>query len=194
MKKIITLTLIAMLTACQQAPVGYKPEPFAFELAPNNIIGVNVAEIRVIETYQAPMRRPNVEQDFPVPPASAVKKWVAKRLRATGQKGVLEITISDASVKEAPLPKTPGLKGLFTDDQDARYDAKLAVNFSLRTGTQNLADATSDVAVTRSQSINEKATVDDRARLYHTMTREMMASFDHESEARLHQYFAAFLR
>jgi hypothetical protein len=193
MKKFILCALAFALTACQQAPTSYTPEPFAFESSAVAPWRINVAEIRIVEGYQSSLRKPNVEQDFPVPPAHAVKKWVASRLKATGTRGVMEITIRDASVTETALPKTEGITGFFTDDQDARYDARLVVTMRIFSGVQGISDATGDVEVTRSRSINEKATVFERSQLYHQMTRDMMLSFDSEAEKRLRQYFSAFL-
>lgn len=191
MKKILSLIALALLAACEQAPAGYTPEPIAFMDMP---IRVNVAEIKVVENYRAPLRTPNVEQDFPVPPAVAVKQWATQRLQAAGSTGFLEVSIDDASVKETKLPKTKGVKGLFTDDQDARYDASLKVTFRLYDGVNTMSVASGDVNITRSRTINEKATIDDHLRLFHAMTKEMMATYDQQSEARLHQYFSAYLK
>ncbi len=191
MKKLIALIALTLLAACEQAPAGYKPDPIAFIDMP---IRVNVAQIRVVENYQAPLRAPNVEQDFPVPPAVAVKQWAAQRLQAVGNEGELEVAIDDASVKEVKLPKTKGVKGLFTDDQDARYDASIHVTFRLYDGVNTMSAASGDVLITRSRTINEKATIDDRLRTFHTMTKEMMTTFDQQSESRLRQYFSAYLK
>ena len=194
MNKFILLGVaLTLLTACQDAPGGYSPEPFAFEAAAGAPMRFQVGNIRVIEEYQSTARRPFVEQDFPVSPAQASKRWVAARLQAAGGNGVLEMTITDASVKEMLLPKTPGVKGIFTDDQDARYDARLAVTLRLYDGTNTLARATGDVVVTRSRSIHEKATVFERERIYHSMVREMMTSLESEANVRFQQYFSAYM-
>lgn len=189
-KKII-LAAAFLLVACEPAPVGYKPDPLNFAIRPP--IRVNVAQIRVVESYQAPMGGANVEHTFPVPPSTAIKQWVAQRLAATGQSGILEVTIVDASVRAVPLPKTEGVKGLFTDDQDARYDANIAVTFRAL-DSNAMTTASGDVNVTRSRSINEKATIDQRQQIFHTMTKDMMNSFDAESESRLRQFFGAYLK
>lgn len=194
MPKILLAALMLGLSACEQAPQAYRPEPFAFETNRAAPIGIRVAEIKVVEDYHSPLRRPNVEQDFPVPPAVAVGKWVNQRLKATGTSGVMEVVINDASVKEIPLKKTGGIKGVFTDDQDARYEAKLSVTFRVFTGAQAISDATGDVIVTRNHTINEKATVFQREAMYHGMTRDMMTTFDSEAQARLRQYFSPYLR
>lgn len=191
MKKLLMLIAIGVLSACETAPAAYTPTPLDFSGAP---VRLNVAQIRVVENYHAPMARPNVEQEFPTPPAAAVKKWVAQRLTAVGSSGALEVAIDDASVREVPLPKTGGIKGVFTDDQDARYDGNLRVTLRLYDGMQAGSVASGDVSVMRSRSINEKATVNERTRFYETLTKEMMMSFDNETNARLRQYFSTYIR
>ena len=193
MKKFVIALCALALTACQEAPAPFKTEPFAFERAGAPLL-INVAQIKITENYQPPLRRPNVEQDFPVAPSTAVRKWAAARLKASGSSGVLEVVIDDASVKEVRLPKTEGVKGLFTDDQEARYDAKIAVTLRVYSGAQGISDATGDVAVTRMRSINEKATVYQREAIYQQMTAEMMTDFDREANARLRQYFTRFIK
>ncbi len=185
---------VLMLTACQQAPAGFTPAPFAFEdqrLAPQPI---RVATIRMREDYTSPGRSPYVEQDFPVSPARAVTRWVDTRLKATGQRGILEITIDDASVKEVKLPQTKGLKGLITDDQEARYDAVIAVTMRLYDGSTAISQASGNVEVRRSRSINERASVAEREAIYHQMVSDMMRDFERETQVRLQQYFSAYIR
>ena len=191
MKKILALVAIALLASCENAPTGYVAEPITYSKPP---IRVNVASITVVEDYQAPIRTPNVEHEFMLPPAVAVKEWAAERLKATGKTGTLEVVISDASVKETKLQKTKGLTGLFTDDQDSRYDASLNVTLRLYDGVNPISVAMGDVIITRMRTINEKATIDDRLRLFHAMTKDMMAAFDAQAEQRLRQYFSAYVR
>ncbi len=185
------LIILGLLSACESAPAAYTPAALDFSGTP---VRLNVAQIRVVENYRAPMTRPNVEQEFPTPPAAAVKKWVSQRLTAVGSSGVLEIAIDDASIREVPLPKTGGIKGVFTDDQDARYDGNLRVSLRLYDGVQVGSVASGDVSVMRSRSINEKATVNERERLYENLTKEMMTGFESETNARLRQYFSAYIR
>ena len=197
MKKLLIATLALTLAACQQAPSAFTPGPFAFEVNRMAPMTANVHEVRITSEYQPTMRTPYVEQDFPVAPAIAVKKWVSQRLEpnpAISANSILEVVITDASVKETRLPKTKGVKGVFTDDQDARYDARIAVTFRVFSGDQAMSSATGDVIVTRSRTINERATVYEREAIYHTMLRDMMIQFDSEAKSRLHQYFQPFLK
>lgn len=192
MKRLVACLFFTLLAACQEAPKAYTPTDFNF--SKSTPLSVNVAEIKVIESYQAPIQRPNVEHEFPTPPAVALKQWANQRLRATGSQGVLEVSIDDASVREVLLPKTKGFKGLITNDQDARYDANIRVSMRLYNGTDPISVASGDVIVTRSKSIDEKATVEDHERLYDGMTRDMLNAFDMQATQRLRQYFSAYLR
>ena len=192
MKKILALIATVLLAACQTAPLGYTPGPFSFAGKPP--LRINVAEIRIVENYKPTLALPNVDHDFPVPPADAIRQWAKQRLVASGSSGVLEVVIDDASVKEVKLPKTEGIKGLFTDDQEARYDAQVNVTLRVFSGAQGLSDATGDIVISRSRSINEKATIDQRTRQFHGMTRDIMTTFDTLAEQHLRQYFVRFMR
>lgn len=196
MNKALLFTLsIALLGACAQAPEVFKAGPLAFELE-QGVTHLSVNEIRVLNYYQSPIKRPNVEQEFPVAPSAAVSTWVSKRLRANpgNNQGILEVTIHEASVIEQALPKTEGFKGLITDDQDARYTAKLVVSFKHYPAGSSAANATGDVTVSRSRTINERATVSEREAIFHQMTNTLMTDFDREANSRLRQYFATYIR
>lgn len=193
MKRALLCALL-LLAGCEDAPHAYTAKPLTFSQPP---IQLAVREIKVVDAYQSPLTRPHVEQDFPTPLESAVKTWAGQRLRASpsnSDQGVLEITITDASAVAVPLKKTEGIKGVFTDDQDTRYDASLKVTFRLYSGAQAMSDASGDVVVTRSHTINEKATVYDRQQLLDSMAHDMMTTFDAQADARLRQYFSKFIR
>lgn len=192
MKKYWLLALTLLTVACQQAPGPYTPAPLEF--GNQQPIRLNVAEVRVVENYRSSLQAPYVEQEFPIMPAAGVKQWLKQRVQAVGTQGALEVVIDDASVKEVKLPKTEGWKNLFTNDQDARFDASLKVTFRLYDGTSAISNASGDVIVTRSRTIDEKATVNQRTKMFEEMGREMMTLFDKESTLRLQQYFNAYIK
>lgn len=192
MKRFLPLMALVLLGACETAPKDYIAPPLAFEQQQAAPLSFRIARVDVLNHYESPYRRPNVEQDFPVSPAQAIEKWVALRMRASGGTGRLEVTINDASAVETPLKKTKGIEGLFTDDQDTRYDAKLNVTFRLYTDESTVSRAVADVTVTRYVTINERATVVDRQKLYHRMLDQMMGDFNREAESQLARYFSAW--
>lgn len=191
MKKLLATVALLALAACESAPQTYTPSPISF--ASEGPIRLNVAQIRVVENYRSPMSPPNVEHQFATTPANAVKQWVRDRLQAVGTTGTLDVAIDDASVKETLLPKTTGIKGLFTNDQDARFDASLRVSMRLYDGINPSSLASGDVSVTRFKTISERSTVDDRTRLFDGMTRDVMDTYNDAAEARLNQFFGPYI-
>jgi hypothetical protein len=192
MKRIVLALTALTLLGCEPAPQAQNLGPISFANQPK--IRLAVSEIRVVEQYEPPMKSPNVEHIFHTTPSKAIGQWATDRLQAAGTQGLMEVSIEDASVVEVPLPKTEGLRGLFTDDQSERYDGKIRVTFRIFDGARAIAIAEGDVNVVRSRSVNEKATIQDRERMFHQMTQEMMTQFNGEAEKRLRQYFGAFLR
>ncbi len=124
-------------------------------------------------------------------PATALCRATENR---SGGKGNPRVTIENASVVEQKLSRTPGFKGLFTNDQSERFDATLAVTFRLyREGTA-LSVAEGSVNVRRSRTVAENASVAEREQIFYDMTKQLMQAFNTEAEARLRQYFSPYLR
>lgn len=195
MKKILSLALgiVALLAAsgCQEAVTPAAPAPISFGDQPP--LRLNVAEIRIIESFQPTLRAPYAEHIFPTPPAMAVKQWAGQRLIAAGSQGALEITLEDASVKETALATPDGVKGFFTDSQSERYDAHIRVTLRLYDGVQTISIAEGTVDVSHMRTVNEKATVAQREQIFQEIVQQMMTQFDREAELRLRQYFSAYL-
>lgn len=192
MKKFFALALTALaLASCQDAPAPSSPAGIGFGNKPP--LRLNVAQINVAQSYQPPMKLPNVDHLMPTPPLMAVNQWVGQRFVAAGAQGTLEITIDDASVKETPLQKSDGFKGFFTDDQEARYDAHIKVTIRLYDGVNTIAVNEAAAEVSRWRTINEKATVAQREAMFNSMLQEMMLQLDAEADARVRQYFGRFI-
>ncbi|MFO0070325.1 MAG: hypothetical protein ACK529_09215 [Alphaproteobacteria bacterium] len=192
MKRLFVALISLTLAACQEAPAPQSFPPLNFSAQPK--IKVAVMEIRVIENYKSPMIAPNVEQNFPISPCTAIKQWVEGRLQAAGSSGILEITINDASVIERPLSITQGIKGFFTNDQSERYDASINVTFRLYDGVQTISVAEGNVQATKSISIAENTSIAERKKMFYSMVQKIMTPFNREAEARLNQYFSPYLR
>ncbi len=183
---------LLLVAACQPAPQSYTLAPVNFN--GQQPIRINVARINVVEEYRSPTSAPNVEYQMSMSPAQGVKIWANERLRAVGTQGQLDVVVTNASIKEVKLPVKQGMRGFFTDDQSERYDGALSVTLKLYDGATAMSRADGDVNVTRSRSINEKASLADREKLWHDMSNDMVKSFDHEAENRLTQYFRNYLR
>ena len=185
------IILVAGLAACQTPP----PKPQYPEITFSNLepIHLDVARIEVVDDYVPPMRAPNVEQEFPVPIYSVARRWAHDRLRAVGTTGIARVVIKDASAIESDLRKTPGLKGAFTTDQATRYTARVQMAVEVR-DDHGFKQASAEASATRSNTLPEDATLNQRDQLFFDMTEALMRSVDQELEKNIRTYMARFLR
>ena len=181
-KRLMLLSLL-MIVSCHPAPT--KPE-FAMPRYDNmGKIPVNAASFRVVQQYQSPGKLPYVEDQFPVQIATTVNQWFQDRIQPAGSEGVLIFTITDAHVQEDILPKTQGIKAMFTKEQIARYSAKLVVTAELQTGIAGR-EANAEVTVTANKTLSEEQSRDV---LFHNIMKEMLEKFNPNMQAQLTQRF-----
>jgi len=183
--------LAGMLAACQSEPPRPRyPEITFTELAPMRL---DVARIDVVNEYVPPLKPPNIEQEFPVNIAAVAERWAHDRLRAVGSTGSARVVIKDASAVETDLRKTPGLKGMFTTDQASRFTSRVAMAVEVR-NDHGFKDAAAEASATRTRTLPENATLNDRDQLFFDMTEAMMRDVDAELEKNIRAYMGRFLR
>lgn len=113
-----------LLGGCQTAPPAPRVEAANFAaFAP---IVLDVARVDVVDNSRRPAG--SVDATIAVPPAEGARRWAQARLQAAGRDGFARVTIREASIVETALPKTGGVKGVFTNDQTTRYDARIVVD------------------------------------------------------------------
>jgi hypothetical protein len=190
--KLLTCFLLCSFTliAACATPAPQAPQEISFSQYP--VMNVDVGNIEVIEAYNPPLAPPNIEHLMPYSPAAAMKIWVKDRLRATGSDKLMQVTIVDASVTESKLPKTKGIQGLFTNDQDRRYDGRLEVEVRIY-GNAALSEADTSVTVTRSITIPENASVNSRRAAYMQMVKDMMEMMNAKLEKNMLGYMGNYI-
>ncbi|WP_119422457.1 hypothetical protein [Desertibaculum subflavum] len=154
---------------------------------------LDVALVEIQDRYEPPFRAPNVEHQFREPPARLMARWATQRLVAVGNQRIARFIIADASVIEAELPTTGGIRGMFTTQQDRRFDAKVAVAIEIRSFGGNL-EGRCDASAMVSKTLSEKATLDDRDALFEEIDRELVALIEPELEKGIKTYLAQWVR
>lgn len=187
---ILGLALL-VLAACQ-APV--LPPPLA-QLTYSHLdpINLDVGRIEIVEQYVPPLKAPNVEHTFPTPPATVMRQWAKDRLHAVGEIRTARLVIKDASAVETALATTGGLRGAFTKDQSERYDVTLDVVLEVR-NERGSAVAFANAVVTRSKTVPEGLSLDERERVFHEMTATAMEEVNSELEKNIRQFLVQYLR
>ena len=137
-------------------------------------IHLKVSAVQVVNEYQPPPGGNDVSNQFPVPPAEAVRIWATDRLRAEGGDGTVQVIIKDASVVATNLQPTGGITGTFTVDQDRRYDARLVVDVVGNSPATNNFHGYTSATVTRSTTTREDLSLAARQQIWLDMTDQMI--------------------
>lgn len=185
------IAAITFISACATSPAPTVTQVPNFTKSP--LINLDVSKIEVVEAYKAPFAAPNIEHLMPYTPADAVQIWVKDRLRASGNNNkLLQVNIIDASVIEQKLPKTGGIAGVFTIDQDRKYEARLEVEIRVY-GGKPLSEADTSIIVTRSITLPENASADSRKAAYIQMLNDMMEIVDTKLDKNIHDYLGNYI-
>jgi hypothetical protein len=154
-------------------------------------IRLNVATIDVTQSYVPSNADPHVDQLFPEQPAKAATQWAHDRLQAAGSNGTASYDVVDASAIDTPLPRSSGITALTTIDQTDRFDLSITVKLSAVSG-DSLHRGSTQVTVTRSQTISEKTTDIERDGVWYDMTKDAMAELDAKLSAQIDSNLAWF--
>jgi hypothetical protein len=182
--------VLGLLAGCETAP----PRPQFPELTFGHLppIRLNVADVQVVREYASPGQKPNVEQLFPVLPATVMERWAQDRLKPVGAEGVARAIIKEASVVEVPLPRTRGITGAFTTDQSERYDAVFEMTIEASSRDSGRRAMVSSRA-TRSRTVPEDITLNDREKVWFELTEAVMNDLNASLEKQIQDNFGAFL-
>ena len=187
----LALLMTVALAGCVKAPPSPTYPEITFQHL--NPLYLNVGEIKVVNEFTPTLKPPHVEHELPVKIDQSVRNWVRDRLRTTGNSGaVATITIKDASAVEKELPKESGLKGLVTKDQSELYEFHLLVELKITeiSGASGFVTA----EATRTKSVPEGITLNQREKTYFLQVEALMQAFDQEMEKNIRKFLGAYLR
>ncbi len=181
-----------VLAACSGKP---PPEPSAekpvitFRHRPP--IGFDVAQIDIQQPFVSKGRSPNVEHLLANPPARVAERWALDRLQARGESGIARYSILDASITETALKTDNSLKSLFKTQVDSRYDGRIEIRLDVQNPRgQGFATA----VVTRSQTVKEDLTLDERDALLIEFVEDMGHDLDARMNDEILRSLSQFMR
>lgn len=180
-----------LVAGCSTAPELPKFPDLTYDYL--GVMAFDVQEVEIIDAYRPPLKEPNIEHKVPAPPALAMRRWAVDRLAGTGnpdRRGVF--TIQQAALTETRLPRTRGVRGVVTNDQSERYDLTLTGQLELHEGRSRVGIATA--TVTRSRTVAEDITLNDRDRAVFEMVEQAMLDFDKEMEASILRFLRPYMR
>lgn len=155
---------------------------------------LDVARADIISEYKPTYAKPNIEHTFPVVPEQAMRRWAEDRLAVTGRQGrIARFVIQDAKVVETELPRSEGVRGAFTTDQTHRYDGTLAATLDVREERGNLRAGTASAWASRSRTVAEGITINDRERVWFEIVESLMNDLNAELDRQIRANLGQFL-
>ncbi|PPR59621.1 MAG: hypothetical protein CFH10_01841 [Alphaproteobacteria bacterium MarineAlpha4_Bin2] len=189
--RFFVIAILFIVASCE-TPIQSRsfPQQTFQHLTP---ISLDVANIRIVRLFNPPLKEPHIEHEMPVPPIKAIERWITERILAVGASGQAVITIRDASVIETGLKRAGGIRGTFTTDQSERYDARIEVEIRAADG-RGIRTAKARTTSSRSRSISEDATLNERRTLWYELTERVMSDFNRTFEMQIRKHLAPFLK
>ncbi len=183
----------AALAGCADAPMPPRFAPISY--ATYGRFTFEAERLEIAQEYQAPLAPPNVEHLFAQRPDDTLKRWANERLAVTGRgERFARFVIIDARVTETQLPRETGVRATFTNEQAQRYDGRIEVGVELRQLRGNFRDGYATAAATRSRSVAENISLNDRERVWYEMVEQMMNDVNAELDRQIRQNMPRFLQ
>ncbi len=189
MKRFLVCAFVILLSGCVQAPPATVTPDLTFDNVPP--VNLNVKTITVVDEYQPPLKDPNIEQNYSLSPAEAVKRLIGRQLVAAGTDKTLRVVIEDAAVIKQKLPTTEGFWGHFTQEPDERLAAHLALRFEvINDDAPDLVIAHARVEADRNRSILKDASPAERDGAFFGLTEELMKDMRESFDTNVRNTFA----
>ncbi len=193
MRRFSAILVVAVaLTACETPdPAPQYPDITFGHLAP---IKLDVGAVDYIQAYVPLAKSPNVEHLFPIRISQVARRWADERIEPVGViSRIARITLLNATVIGSALETTPGVKGAFTIDQAARYDATVEILIEI-INSQGVVEGRARAIAQRATTAPENITLNDRDQLWFELTEAVMADLDREMEATIKKYLGKYVR
>jgi hypothetical protein len=177
--------MLTALAGCQTTPAPARFPELTY--AHLGVIKLDVDRVEIASEYQAPLRAPNVDHLFPVPPERAMRRWAQDRLAAAGSNTgrFARFVITDAKVTETNLPRSTGITGAFTKDQSQRYDLSMSAAIEIREDRGNFRSGYATASTSRSRTVREDISVNDREKVWFEMLEQAMNEINAELERQI---------
>lgn len=189
---LLSASLAASLAACSTpAPPQSRFPDIAFTQYPP--FRLAVSRVDVVQDYQAPGQKPNIESEFPTPPARIAERWAFDRLQNAGGPHIARYVIRDASARQVPLPRTGGVRGYFTTDQAYRFDAAIVVEMQILNPV-GVREGQVSAEARRSRTIAEDASPADRERTLNLIAEDLARDLNAELDRNVRSHLARFVR
>ena len=155
---------------------------------------VDATSVEFVNDGIPPRDYPHVNHRSQLRFEDAAREWAGGRFQITGNSiNKLRITIKSSDLTERLLPVKKGVKGWFTKDQSAEYEASLQVELAIIDANgQVLSSATG--GSNNTMTVREDATEADKQQVWTGMIIAAFDLLDTQLEPQVRQMMAKYIR
>ena len=179
------------LAACNTPPDRQTFPEITFQHLPP--INLDVAEIEIVSDYRATDVQNENSADYPETPEKLALDWARDRLRKVGTRGQATYRVVEARALRVPLPRSSGINAALKTEQSDRYDLVITVELDAGNPLSGKAGTVRET-VTRSQTVPENMTLNQREVVLFNMLDAAMKDLNARLEASIPQYLGPLVR
>jgi len=186
----LALALAGLVAGCDSAPP--RPTYADIRFTDEPPIRLAVGGVDIQSEWRPSIQPPHVEHLFPVEPARVLENWAHDRIAPAGGSARAIFVIQDASVIEVDLKKKEeGVAAVFTKEPSQRYDATVQATLRI-VDDRGTPVRYVTVKATRSETVLEDISPNDRDKTWYEMTRKLMADFDRQMSTEISANFGGY--
>jgi hypothetical protein len=148
-------------------------------------LSTDATSLSIYVDARPPKEYPHVMYRAPFTFEQAAKAWADSHFSLSGNSvNTLRITLREGDIIEKLLPKTGGIKGWFTKDQAAEYEARLALEVAVVDPTGKVV-ASADGKAWHTRTMPEGSTEEDKRHVWADMIKTCFDNMDAELQPRI---------
>jgi hypothetical protein len=156
-------------------------------------LSTDATSLSIYVDARPPKEYPHVMYRAPFTFEQAAKVWADSHFSLSGNSvNTLRITLREGDITEKLLPKTGGIKGWFTKDQSAEYEARLAVEVAVIDPNGKVL-ASADGKASHTRTVPEGSTEEDKRRVWADMIKTAFDGLDTELQPRIRSTMASYV-
>lgn len=192
MAKSIAKVLVSSLIAAAFVGSAYAADA-PIQFADATTFATDATSLSVQVEARPPREYPHVMYRAPFTFEQAAKAWAEAHFSLSGNSvNSLRVTVKEGDITEKLLPKTGGIKGWFTKDQAAEYEARLAVEVAVIDPNGKVVSS-ADGKAWQTRTVTEGATEDDKRHLWAEMIKTTFDAMDAELLPRIRTTMASYV-
>ena len=192
---LLAVAVVVLMAAGAYAQSGAEVEAGAtvIRFADATSLSTDATSLSLYVENRPPREYPHVMYRAPFTYEQAARAWAEKHFSLSGNSvNALRVTLKNGDITEKLLPRTRGIKGLFTKDQAAEYDALLDIEVAIVDPNGKVLASTYAKA-THTRTVPEGTTEEQKREIWADMIKNTFDNLDAELQPRIRTSLAGYV-